>query len=495
MRLIPSGGVEAVSTQRRPNHRLLAQRKRRDWARIEMAQELETVMHSLGETQVGVDENSIYRWEAGLRTPGTKYRRGLRALFGCSNTELGFPAEDEVTEREDEDERHHAQWAGGPSAMEDAELGSTPAGLAGQPPVPGWALDSGTLIVAPRLWSAVQRSTFLHHLMTTIIGGMASPVLNAFAPDSIARVAAGAEGSSPVDAATVGDMALASAAYRRGYRQLPAHILLPQAIGHMRLTVELLQGSRSSDLSRQLLSVIAESAMLAGTLSLHDLYDFDAARLYYQFAGKAIRESDDRELKPYLLGCMSFTASYGGNLDEAVALSRRSEELAAKLASPKTQAWLHAVAAETYATAQQETAALSALDSAREALERTDQPDTLWIGIGAFDHAKLAAYTGTCYVRLNRPKRAYEALTEAVTQLNPSFLKHQCTALADLATALVGMTEIDEACRRAGQSLAIASQIQHGTSIRRIRNLRDQMRKWEDAEAVKCLDEELLMLP
>lgn len=55
--------------------------------------------------------------------------------------------------------------------------------------------------------------------------------------------------------------------------------------------------------------------------------------------------------------------------------------------------------------------------------------------------------------------------------------------------------KIDEACRRAGQSLAIASQIQHGTSIRRIRTLRARLRKWEDAEAVKCLDEELLLLP
>lgn len=362
------------------------------------------------------------------------------------------------------------------------------------PGSPEWTWESAGLSGSPMSWTAQQRSPFLRFVAKAIRGVSAVPAAGRVDSDLADRLGGTVEGAYRVDAATVDDMQLVIAAYRRSYRQLAAHSLLPQAIGHLALTAELVEAVPSTTRTQRLVSIIGEGAMLAGTLSLHDCYDFDAARAYYQLSKRAIDQAENRELAAYLLGCMSFLAAYGGKRQQAVAMAQRSQVLAARSASPRTQGWLHAVAAEVHATTGQARLSLSALDASANALDRADQDDPLWIGIGAFDHAKLTGYRGTCYLRLARWKDAHDALSTAIQRLRPSFLKHRSTALADLADALVGMGEIDEACERASEALAIAGQIQHAITMRRIHNVRSRMERWKDTAAVKTLDEQLLLV-
>src|SRR5512132_760743 len=134
--------------------------------------------------------------------------------------------------------------------------------------------------------------------------------------------------------------------------------------------------------------------------------------------------------------------------------STRPGHVAARVASPLTQGWLAAVASEVHAVAGDAKASLGALEQAGHALGRADEDDEAsWIGVGTFNHAKLEAYHGVCYLQLGRPGDAVPALTKALDTLDPALKKHRCTALADLATGLIQLREVEEGCER-GEPIA-----------------------------------------
>jgi hypothetical protein len=83
------------------------------------------------------------------------------------------------------------------------------------------------------------------------------------------------------------------------------------------------------------------------------------------------------------------------------------------------------------------------------------------------------------------------ALTRALDGLDPALRKHRCTALADLATGLIQLQEVEEGCERASQSLTLATELRHAVSIDRIRKLRRQLRPWHRSPAVRQLTEQL----
>jgi hypothetical protein len=70
--------------------------------------------------------------------------------------------------------------------------------------------------------------------------------------------------------------------------------------------------------------------------------------------------------------------------------------------------------------------------------------------------------------------------------------KHRCTALADLATALIQLGEVEEGCRRANQALRLAMELRHAVSVDRIRDLDRHLAPWQDTPAVKAFREELV---
>jgi tetratricopeptide (TPR) repeat protein len=142
--------------------------------------------------------------------------------------------------------------------------------------------------------------------------------------------------------------------------------------------------------------------------------------------------------------------------------------------------------------AQRSATFLEALDQAGYALDRADEDEEAsWIGIGTFNQAKLEAYHGVCYLQLGRPGDAVPALTRALDTLDPALKKHRCTALADLASGLIQLREVEEGCQRASQSLTLAPELRHGVSIDRIRKLERQLPPSQRSPAVRRLREQL----
>jgi tetratricopeptide (TPR) repeat protein len=263
-------------------------------------------------------------------------------------------------------------------------------------------------------------------------------------------------------------------------------------MGQFQAVTELLRRSQPVALRQRLIATAGQTAMLAGVLEFMDLYDFQVGQQHLDLAMTAAREAEAGELGAFILGCMSFHARYSGKRTEAVTLIDQARNAARVVGGPLTQGWLAAVAAEVHAVAGEANASLHALEQAAQALEQAGEDDeSAWIGVGTFNEAKLAAYHGVCYLQLDRPGDALPALMQALDGLDPALRKHRCTALADLATALIQLREIEEGCERACQSLALATELRHAVSVDRIRQLRHRLRPRHRNPAVRRLTEQL----
>jgi hypothetical protein len=117
-----------------------------------------------------------------------------------------------------------------------------------------------------------------------------------------------------------------------------------------------------------------------------------------------------------------------------------------------------------------------------------------WIGIGAFNKAKLTSYAGLCYVLLQQPGKAVDELSGALSALDPTMAKHRGTAMADLATALIQLQEVDEGCRLARDALSLAIELRHTTNADRIRKLRPHLEPWKRHPSVRSLDDQLQLV-
>jgi tetratricopeptide (TPR) repeat protein len=158
-----------------------------------------------------------------------------------------------------------------------------------------------------------------------------------------------------------------------------------------------------------------------------------------------------------------------------------------------TRGWLAAVDGELRARSGNAKGCLAALDAAERSLQGIENGDSRpWVGIGAFDTAKLKGYYGLCYLQLRRPQDAVTELTGALDALDPALRKHRCTALADLASALIDLGEIEEGCRRASQALRLAIDLRHAVGVDRIRDLDQRLAPWGDAAAVREFREQLI---
>jgi transcriptional regulator with XRE-family HTH domain len=299
----------------------------------------------------------------------------------------------------------------------------------------------------------------------------------------------------PTDA-TAADLESLAQAYRRAYGETAVGDLLPRAQGLLLLATDLRSAARTVPLRSRLANVAGQAALLSGVLSVMGHNDSRLAESYYQLALAAAHDGGDRDLGTYVLGSLSFCDAHTGKLSAGLQRIEQAHALAAAGATNTTRAWLAALESELHARDGDELSALQSLEQAQAALARSSISEPPWMGVGVFDQAKLAGYEGGNLILLHRPKEAEAALTRSLTLLPPSRLKHRATALADLAAALAHpqREEIEEACRRASQALAIAMRLQHIESVERVCRVYRRLKPWHRHPAVKSLGEELIPL-
>jgi tetratricopeptide (TPR) repeat protein len=133
---------------------------------------------------------------------------------------------------------------------------------------------------------------------------------------------------------------------------------------------------------------------------------------------------------------------------------------------------------------------LEALEVARAVLDRPDDDERRWSGVGWFDRSKLSGYEGGDLVRMGRYVDALPVLDAALSGLSPTMRRHRCTALVDRAEALAASGDVDQACADAAQALDIVAEVQHAETLRRITGLARRVRPAR-TQATRALGEQL----
>ncbi len=261
--------------------------------------------------------------------------------------------------------------------------------------------------------------------------------------------------------------------------------LLKDVIERFQYVTELLEGSLPTPIHRQLCSIGGELALVAGKM-FSAMQDYESAQAYYQVAIDAAQEANNHALRAVGLGRFSFIPTYNGEVQHALPFVLEARHLAAHNATPTTRAWLAAVEAEIRANKGEQDACFKALELAELVTSSTQPEDDPYMT--TFTPSLLAGYKGVCYLRLHQPQAAQAALQEALLHANTS---SRCYVLTDLAAAFAEQKEIEEACKRAGQALAITTSATPMDVLQRIGSFRGQLEPWQDVQAVKDLDKHI----
>ncbi|MEU2855644.1 hypothetical protein [Streptomyces syringium] len=313
---------------------------------------------------------------------------------------------------------------------------------------------------------SVERRTFMRGAAAVPLTGM----LAAVEPGRIAYAA----NSTAVDAATVQQLGVVSAAYRRGYQQMPAPALLNAARSHFQLLASL-QPERQSDEVRQgLLSQMGQMAALAGAVAFLDLGAREDGKAYTATGLQLAKACGDHDLFALLWAGRAFQTAYEGDQEGGVDCALAAVDHA-RNGSARMRAWCSAVASEMHAACGDETGCRRFLDDAREHIE-SPADDERWRGIGWFDTAKLDAYEGGDLVRLGKHEMALGRLDTALDHLDSSMRRHRATAHADRADAYTTAGHPEAAIDDAHASLALLEQVHHDETLRRITAVHARLR-------------------
>ena len=130
------------------------------------------------------------------------------------------------------------------------------------------------------------------------------------------------------------------------------------------------------------------------------------------------------------------------------------------------------------------------LKRAEQTIERA-RPDDDPAWMDSFDHDRFLALAGSCYRQIGNLPVAERMLGEALAVLDPSCTRRRSELLLELGDVHLQRRELDEACRLAGDSMAVAAEAGSVIGIRRVRLFRRQLDEWADTTAVVALDERM----
>jgi transcriptional regulator with XRE-family HTH domain len=267
------------------------------------------------------------------------------------------------------------------------------------------------------------------------------------------------------------------------YCGVPWPALLGGVLGHLQTITSFLKGSHSTSIEQRLYALASQEAQMAGEIYF-DMHNYKQAQDRFTYAIKAAQKAENPALVAVAIGRINVRPSHKEQLQKYLSLLQVAHRLAVPNATITTRAWLAAREAEAQANIGATGACYKALEQAEMVSDqRLVGDDPLWTH---FSLPSLAGYKGVCYVRLCHPQ-AQDALLEALTSL-PS---RKATTLVDLANSYAQSGEVEEACKRAGQALALTEQNKSVNTLQRICDFRPALDTWSTSRYVKDLDQQI----
>ncbi|MYZ09081.1 regulator [Streptomyces sp. SID2999] len=255
----------------------------------------------------------------------------------------------------------------------------------------------------------------------------------------------------------------------------------------------MLRGSYSEQTGRRLFGAAADLTRLAGWTS-YDIAAHGLAQRYFVQALRLAQAAGDRAYGSYVLVTMSRQAVYLGHGREAVQLARVAQQGIGTGATPVVQALLHAAEARAHAVLGETRACTGALVRAERALETARPGDDVPHWARFFDEAQLADELGHCHRDLHQFRAAAQHAERSLRLRSAIHARSRLFSRVVLATARLGLGDLDLACSLAAESAAQAAEMRSVRAVEYIRDFERRLEPYRDAAPARGYRERVAAL-
>ncbi|MEV4949948.1 regulator [Streptomyces sp. NPDC053755] len=246
----------------------------------------------------------------------------------------------------------------------------------------------------------------------------------------------------------------------------------------------MLRGTYGESVGRRLFAAAADLTRLAGWTSF-DIAAHGLAQRYFVQALRLAQAAGDRAYGSYVLITMSRQAVYLGHGREAVQLARVAQQGVGASAPPVVQALLHAVEARGHGVLGEARASSASLARAERALEAARPGDEVPYWARSFDEAQLADEFGHCHRDLQQYRSAAQHAERSLQLRAPGFARSRLFCRVVLASARLGLGELDQACALGAEAAQQASEMRSARAIEYVRDFERRLEPYRDAAAVR----------
>ncbi|WP_137989760.1 regulator [Streptomyces vilmorinianum] len=246
----------------------------------------------------------------------------------------------------------------------------------------------------------------------------------------------------------------------------------------------MLRGTYGESVGRRLFAAAADLTRLAGWTS-YDIAAHGLAQRYFVQALRLAQAAGDRAYGSYVLITMSRQAVYLGHGREAVQLARVAQQGVGSAAPPVVQALLHSVEARGHGVLGEARACSASLARAERALEAARPGDDVPYWARPFDEAQLADEFGHCHRDLQQYRSAAQHAERSLQLRAPGFARSRLFCRVVLASARLGLGELDQACALGAEAAQQASEMRSARALEYVRDFERRLEPYRDAAAVR----------
>lgn len=246
----------------------------------------------------------------------------------------------------------------------------------------------------------------------------------------------------------------------------------------------MLRGTYGETTGRRLFGAVADLTRLAGWTS-YDIAAHGLAQRYFVQALRLAQAAGDRAFGSYVLVTMSRQAIYLGHGREAVQLTRVAQQGVGLSAPPVVQALLHAVEARGHGALGEGRACAASLVRAERALEAARSGDEVPHWARSFDEAQLADEFGHCHRDLQQYRQAVQHAERSLQLRPPGLARSRLFCRVVLASARLGLGELDQACVLGAEAAHQASEMRSARATEYVREFERRLEPYRDAAAVR----------
>ncbi|WP_206502095.1 regulator [Streptomyces chrestomyceticus] len=246
----------------------------------------------------------------------------------------------------------------------------------------------------------------------------------------------------------------------------------------------MLRGTYGEAAGRRLFAAAADLTRLAGWTS-YDIAAHGLAQRYFVQALRLAQAAGDRAYGAYVLVTMSRQAVYLGHGREAVQLARVAQQGVGSNAPPVVQALLHSAEARGHGVLTEVRACTASLARAERALETARPGDDTPYWARFFDEAQLADELAHCHRDLQQYRAAAQHAERSLQLRGAGFARSRLFCRVVLATARLGLGELEQACALGAEAALQASEMRSVRAHEYVREFERRLEPYRDAAAVR----------